>query len=105
MPRDRLAWNVYWLSFALFVILFGAYAALSGSGTVWGIAVAIPLVIGGLDLMLFRASHERICSIEVARHAWLRILTMGGYDRWTFFATGAAEIALAAFIAGWIAAR
>jgi hypothetical protein len=44
--------------------------------------------------VLFSESHERSCAREVARHRWLRLVTMGGYSRRTFLITGLLSVAM-----------
>lgn len=105
MTRDRAAWDAYWVAFGVFAAVFVAFALARGGGIFWGVIVAAPLLAAGVNLVGRSESHERICAIEVGRHRWLRLLTMGGYSRRTFFATGLAEIALAVFLLVWIAAR
>lgn len=103
--RDRAAWNAYWAALGLFVITFLAFAAVRGSGITFALAVALPLLAAGIDLVGYSASHERVCAIEVSRHRWLRVITMGGYSARAFLATGIVEIAGAIAIALWIATR
>ena len=105
MEPDRKAWNVYWTALAVFVLVFVAFALLRGTGLAWGVALATPLVVAGLDLVLFRESHERICAVEVARHRWLGTLTMGGYDRRAFAATGLVLLAFAVYLAAYVSGR
>jgi hypothetical protein len=105
VTSDRGAWNAYWATFAVFAVVLVAYALARGAGVAWGIVVAAPLLAAGINLVTRSDSHERVCAIEVGRHRWLRLLTMGGYNRQMFFATGVAEIAFAAVLRVWIAAR
>ena len=70
----------------------------------WGIVLSLPLFLAGLNLVVFSRTHEQICAIEVARHRWLRLITMGGYSRRTFLITGlialARSVVLGVSIAG-----
>ena len=102
---DRTAWNAYWAAFAVFVVVLVAFALARGAGIGWGLIVAAPLLVAGVNLVARSDSHERVCAIEVGRHRWLRLLTMGGYSRQMFAATGVAEIAFAVVLILWIAAR
>jgi hypothetical protein len=105
MTSDRTAWNVYWAAFAVFVVVLLAFALSRGAGIGWGLIVAAPLLVAGVNLVARSDSHERVCAIEVGRHSWLRVLTMGGYSRQMFVLTGVAEIAFAVVLIIWIAAR
>ena len=103
MEPDRRAWNIYWTALAVFALVFTAFAVLRGSGLAWGVALATPLIVAGLDLVLFSGSHERVCAVEISRHRWLRTLTMGGYGRRAFAATGLVLLAFAAYLAAYVA--
>jgi hypothetical protein len=105
VSSDRAAWNAYWAAFAVFVVVLVVFALAREAGIVWGPIVAAPLLAAGINLVVRSESHERICTIEVGRHRWLRLLTMGGYSRQMFVVTGAAEIALGLVLIFWIAAR
>ena len=105
MSGDRFAWNLYWASFAVLVLVLVAFLLARGAGIMWAIAVALPLLAGGANLFLRADAHERVCAIEVSRHRWLRLLTMGGYSRRAFLATGVLEIVAALVLGAWIAAR
>ena len=101
----RTAWNAYWAAFAVFVLVLIAFALARGAGLGWGLVVAAPLLVAGGNLVVRSDSHERVCAIEVGRHRWLRLLTMGGYSRRMFLATGVAEIVFAVALMLWIAGR
>jgi len=105
VTSDRAAWNAYWEAFAVFVVVFVAFGLARGAGIGWGLIVAAPLLVAGVNLVARSDSHERVCAIEVRRHRWLRLLTMGGYSKNMFLATGVAEVALAIVIGFWIAGR
>jgi hypothetical protein len=97
---DRVAWRVYWWTLALWVAAIVAYVVFRrtlANSLVWAIVLSLPLFLAGLNLALFSRSHERVCAILVARHRWLRTITMGGYGRTTFLTTGLAAMA-ASFI-------
>lgn len=99
---NRLAWRAYWWTIAGWVLVLVLYLALRQSvdnKLLWGIVLSLPLLLAGLNLVLFSESHEQICAIEVARHRWLRIVTMGGYSRRTFVITGLIAVAMSIFIA------
>lgn len=95
LAGDRAPWNVYWLALGAFLVVLAAQAVAGGRGLGWAIAVALPLIVAALDLILFNRSHERVCATETRRHRWLHVLTMGGYDARTFALTGIALLLLA----------
>jgi hypothetical protein len=105
VTSDRAAWNAYWAAFAVFVVVLVAFGLGRGAGIGWSLIVAAPLLVAGVSLVARSDSHERVCAVEAGRHRWLRLLTMGGYSRNMFLATGVAEIALAIMIGFWIAGR
>ena len=99
---NRLAWRAYWWTIAGWSLVLVLYLALRQSvdnKLLWGIVLSLPLLVAGLNLVLFSESHEQICAIEVARHRWLHIVTMGGYSRRTFLITGLIAVAMSVFIA------
>ncbi len=69
-----------------------------------GLLVPLPLLLAGVDLVVFSRSHEEICRAHVARHGWLRLVTFGGYPAWMFATTGVAMVAGAVWLGIWIAA-
>jgi hypothetical protein len=54
----------------------------------WLVVLLAPLVVAGINLIVFRESHEEVCRLEVARHPWLRYLVGRGYSARTFVLTG-----------------
>ena len=50
--------------------------------------LSVPPVIAGIDLIVFRSSHEQICARESRERAWLRALVGNGYSARTFLLTG-----------------
>jgi len=68
------------------------------SRLLWGLVLSLPLFLAGINLVLFSESHEQICASEVARHRWLRVVTMGGYSRRTFLITGLIAVAASILI-------
>jgi hypothetical protein len=58
----------------------------------------VPLVVAGVNLILFRDSHEDVCRLEAQRHGWLRAMVGDGYSARTFALTGAALLVLAVLI-------
>ena len=107
LGRYRLAWRVYWWTIAAWLVVLLLYVVLRRSvenNLLWGIVLSLPLFLAGLNLVVFSRTHEQICAIEVARHRWLRLITMGGYSRRTFLITGlialATSVVLGVSIAG-----
>jgi hypothetical protein len=102
------AWWVYWLSIAIAAVLWvGVPLVLRGpafrsllANPVWLVIFVAPLVVAGLDLVLFRETHEEVCRLEARRHRWLRALVGDGYSATTFMWTGVAVLALAVVIVG-----
>jgi hypothetical protein len=105
------AWWIYWLSVAVGAVLWiGAPLVLRGSAfrsmladPIWLAIFIAPLVVAGLDLVLFRATHEEVCRLEARRHRWLRALVGDGYSATTFLWTGIALLGLAAVIVAAVA--
>jgi hypothetical protein len=94
---NRFAWRAYWWTIAGWLLALGLYLVFRQSvenKLIWGTVLSLPLFLAGLNLVLFSESHEQICAIEVARHRWLRLATMGGYSRRTFLITGLIALAM-----------
>jgi hypothetical protein len=95
------AWWTYWVLIAAAAVTWvaGGVLARSAGGLewllgqpAWAIAlIGLPLA-AGLNLILYRQSHEEVCRLEVDRHRWLDILTGGGYSARTFLLTGFALV-------------
>ena len=97
----RLAWRGYWWTIAGWLFALAIYVALRQSvesRLLWGLVLSLPLFLAGINLVLFSESHEQICASEVARHRWLRVVTMGGYSRRTFLITGLIAVAASILI-------
>ena len=88
------AWWIYWLALAVWALVALGVAVtrvrLGPAEPQWVFGLSAPLLIAGLDLILYRTSHERICAIEAREHAWLRVLVAKGYSARTFLITGVA---------------
>jgi hypothetical protein len=54
----------------------------------WMVLLLAPLVVAGVNLIVFRESHADVCRLEVERHPWLRYLVGRGYSARTFALTG-----------------
>jgi hypothetical protein len=96
------AWWAYWLTIGVAAVLWIGVAIAAPEGGMrailnqpaWLVLLLAPLVVAGLNLIVFRESHEEICRLEVARHPWLRYLVGGGYSARTFALTGLGLLAL-----------
>jgi hypothetical protein len=100
------AWYVYWISVAVAAVLWIGVPLLTGRaglGTlftqpVWLAVMLAPLVVAGVNLILFRNSHEEVCRLEAKRHGWLRAMVGDGYSARTFALTGVALLVLVVLI-------
>ena len=100
------AWWAYWVSITFAAVLWlGALLLLGRSslrsilGNPMGLTVFVaPLVVAGVDLILFRATHEEICRLEARRHRWLRSLVGQGYSAAAFLWSGVAVLVVAIVI-------
>jgi hypothetical protein len=98
---NRFAWRAYWWTIVGWVgvlVLYLAFRQRAENTLLWGIVLSLPLFLAGLNLVLFSESHEQACAREVARHRWLRVVTMGGYSRRTFLVTGLIAVAMSIFL-------
>src|SRR3954452_11895770 len=98
------AWWVYWLTIAIATVLWIGAPVVTGRDGFrsfltqpLGLAILLaPLVAAGINLIVFRTSHEEVCRYEVARHPGLRHLVGGGYSARTFAWTGVILLGLVA---------
>jgi hypothetical protein len=109
------AWWTYWLSIGVAAILWLGAIVLGGrqglrtllDQPVWLAILLLPLIVAGVNLIVFRERHETVCRLEVERHGWLRTMTGGGYSSRTFAWTGLTLLVLVALIVvaqlgGWL---
>lgn len=90
------AWRAYWLTIGVAAVVWigvGIAAPEGGMRAIldqpaWLVVLLAPLVVAGINLIVFRESHEEVCRLEVARHPWLRYLVGRGYSARTFVLTG-----------------
>jgi hypothetical protein len=90
------AWWAYWLTIGVAAVLWigvGIAAPEGGMRQIldqpaWLVLLLVPLVVAGINLIVFRESHEEICRLEVERHPWLGYLVGRGYSARTFALTG-----------------
>jgi hypothetical protein len=105
MPSMR-AWWVYWLSIGVAAMLWIGVPLVGGRDVLRtftdqpvGLAILLlPLVVAGLDLILYRTSHEEVCRLEAKRHSWLRALVGRGYSATTFMWTGVATLGIVVLV-------
>lgn len=98
------AWWVYWLTIGIAAVLWIGTPVVAGRDGFrsflthpLGLVVLLaPLVAAGVNLILFRTSHEEVCRSEVARHPGLRYLVGRGYSARTFAWTGVVLLGLVA---------
>ena len=102
------AWWSYWMSLAIAAILWVGVAVLTTyrdieaplANPVILLILVTPLVAAGLNLIVFRESHELVCRMEARRHPWLRALVGDGYSALTFLVTGVTLLAFVGLILG-----
>ena len=90
------AWWAYWLTLIVGAsIWIGLAIAVGRVGVktaldqpVWATILIAPIFLAGLNLVIFRRSHEVVCRLEVERHSWLSRLVGRGYTARTFALTG-----------------
>jgi hypothetical protein len=103
------AWWAYWITVGVWAIVaIGVAVArihLGPSEPLWVAGLTLPPVVAGLDLVLFRGSHERICAREARDHAWLRALVGRGYSAGTFLVTGVGSVVAGILLAIALLAR
>jgi hypothetical protein len=99
-------WWVFWATVVLGAVLWIAVPLLAGRdafrsflGQPLGLAVLLgPLAAAGINLIVFRDTHEAVCRVEAARHRSLRAVVGRGYSARTFAATGVVLLAVAVVI-------
>jgi hypothetical protein len=105
------AWWVYWVSVAVAAMLWIGIPLLAGRDGLAAIlhqpiglaALLSPLIVAGVNLIMFRASHEEVCRLEAQRHAWLRAMVGNGYSARTFGLTGIGLLVVVAVIVAAVA--
>jgi len=104
------AWWTYWLTLAIGAALWIGVAIASGRDglraalgqPIWALILIAPIVLAGLNLVVYRRTHEVICRLEAEHHHWLALLVGRGYSARTFALTGAALLALSGFLMVWV---
>lgn len=103
------AWWAYWITIAVWALISIGVALLrirlGPAEPLWVAGLAVPPIVAGLDLVLFRHSHEQICARESREHAWLRALVGRGYSAGTFLFTGVACVIAGVLLGASLLAR
>lgn len=60
---------------------------------IWAAILISPIFLAGLNLVIFRNSHEAVCRMEVERHPRLSYLVGRGYSARAFALTGVSLVA------------
>jgi hypothetical protein len=105
------AWWIYWLSVGVAAVLWiGVPLVLGRAGLSdllhqpAGLALMLaPIVVAGVDLIVFRERHQEVCRVEAERHGWLRAMVGRGYSARTFALTGIALLGLSVIVTAAIA--
>jgi hypothetical protein len=100
------AWWTYWATVVIGAVVWINAALVGGRegirlllGNPVGLTILLaPIVLAGVNLILYRRSHEEVCRLEVERHRSLRVVAGKGYSANTFAATGVALLALAVVV-------
>ena len=100
------AWWAYWVTIGIAAaswIVVPLAAGREGFRTIlgqplWLSILLAPLVAAGINLIVFRASHEEVCRYESERHGWLRAIVGRGYSSRMFGLTGLALLAAVVLI-------
>jgi hypothetical protein len=96
------AWWAYWLTIGVAAVLWIGLPLVAGEDgfrslldqPIWLAILVLPLALAGLNLIVYRDSHEEICRLELERHPWLRFVLGRGYSARTFALTGMALLLL-----------
>lgn len=97
------AWWTFWATALLGAVLWIAVPLVAGRTRFRailddpiGLAILLlPLVAGGVNLILNRQTHETVCRIEAQRHRSFRAIARDGYSARAFGITGVALLAVA----------
>jgi hypothetical protein len=100
------AWWTYWLTIGLAAVLWIGAVLIAGRDglralldqPLWLAILLLPLVAAGINLIVYRASHEEVCRLEAQGHGWLRAMVGRGYSARTFALTGIVLLAFAGAI-------
>jgi len=104
------AWWSYWLTVAVGAALWLGIAVVGGRD---GIKTALsqplsaaillaPIFLAGLNLIVFRQTHEVVCRMEAERHRSLSTLVGRGYSARTFALTGLVLLGLGVAVIVWM---
>ena len=101
------AWWTYWATLLAGGVLWIGALVIGGrdglrsmlANPLGLVVLILPIAVAGLNLVLYRRSHEEVCRLEVERHRSFRMVAGNGYSATTFALTGAALLVLAVGIA------
>jgi hypothetical protein len=97
------AWWTFWATALLGAVLWIAVPLVAGRTGFRAVlddplglaALLLPLVAGGVNLILFRRTHETVCRVEAQRHRFFRAIAGDGYSARAFGVTGLVLLAVA----------
>lgn len=104
------AWWSYWLTLAVGAALWIGIVLVEGregittalSQPIWATILLAPIFLAGINLVVFRRTHEVICRMEAERHRSLSILVGRGYSARTFALTGLVLLGLGVAMVVWV---
>jgi hypothetical protein len=90
------AWWAYWVTVAAGAALWIGLAIVGGregiraalGQPIGAVILLAPIFLAGLNLVVFRETHEVVCRMEAERHRWLSVMVGEGYSARTFALTG-----------------
>ena len=97
------AWWVYWATLVVGAAIWIGALVVGGRDGLRsmlanpvGLAILVlPIAAAGVNLVLYRRSHEEVCRLEVERHRSFRLVAGNGYSATAFAVTGVALLLLA----------
>lgn len=104
------AWWSYWLTLAVGGVLWIGIAISGGregirtalGQPIWAAILLAPIFLAGLNLVVFRQTHEVVCRMEAERHPWLSAMVGRGYSARTFALTGIVLLVLGVALVVWV---
>lgn len=99
-------WWIFWSTVVLAAVLWIAVPLVAGREAFrsllsqpLSLAILVaPVAAAGINLIIFRRTHEEVCRLEAQRHGWLRAVVGRGYSARLFAATGVVLLAVTLFI-------
>ena len=104
------AWWSYWGTLVVGTILWIGVALVGGrdgiktalSQPFWAAIFLAPIFLAGLNLVVFRRTHEVVCRMEAERHRSLSLLVGRGYSARTFALTGLVLLGSGVALVVWV---